>query len=272
MKLCTHRAARPAPKPRAAPAPRVARTPVARTPVARAAPTPRAAPAPSAPSGPGFLANLFGAFKSAAPAPAPAAAPKPLGTQPVRGRQGSVPRGRQASAAAPARSAAGPAVGGSKMDSGSLATYNGNGKYLAPAAVEALPKPKASSLMPGYNVFGDGMFFGEDMLKNQMVSLERSGCARERLCVQSHRRLVCRWANGRTASSLTTGATLCRLPRQLLLPRGRPPRMRRRCRSSTTSQLIPMTFRYVCCGCEGATVTRVKHCPCCCLDLAMNRC
>lgn len=55
------------------------------------------------------------------------------------------------------------------MDSGSLATYNGNGKYLAPAAVEALPKPKASSLMPGYNVFGDGMFFGEDMLKNQMV-------------------------------------------------------------------------------------------------------
>ena len=47
------------------------------------------------------------------------------------------------------------------MDSGSLATYNGNGKYLAPAAVEALPKPKASSLMPGYNVFGDGMFFGE---------------------------------------------------------------------------------------------------------------
>ena len=254
MKQCTHRAARPAPKPRAAPAPRVARTPVARTPVARAAPTPRAAPAPSAPSGPGFLANLFGAAKSAAPA----AAPKPLGTQPVRGRQGSVPRGRQASAAAPARSAAGPAVGGSKMDSGSLATYNGNGKYLAPAAVEALPKPKASSLMPGYNVFGDGMFFGEDMLKNQMVSLQRSGCARERLCVQSHRRMVCRWANGRTASSLTTGATLCRLPRHLLLPRGRPPRMRRRCRSSTTSQLIPMTFRYVCCGCEGATVTRVK--------------
>ena len=242
MKQCTHRAARPAPKPRAAPAPRVARTPVARTPVARAAPTPRAAPAPSAPSGPGFLANLFGANKS------PAAAPKPLGTQPVRGRQGSVPRGRQASAAAPARSAAGPAVGGSKMDSGSLATYNGNGKYLAPAAVEALPKPKASSLMPGYNVFGDGMFFGEDMLKNQMVSLQRSGCARERLCVQSHRRMVCRWANGRTASSLTTGATLCRLPRQLLLPRGRPPRMRRRCRSSTTSQLIPMTFRYSAAG------------------------
>ena len=239
MKQCTHRAARPAPKPRAAPAPRVARTPVA-----RAAPTPRAAPAPSAPSGPGFLANLFGAAKSAAPA----AAPKPLGTQPVRGRQASVPRGRQASAPAPARSAAGPALGGSKMDSGSLATYNGNGKYLAPAAVEALPKPKASSLMPGYNVFGDGMFFGEDMLKNQMVSLQRSGCARERLCVQSHRRMVCRWANGRTASSLTTGATLCRLPRHLLLPRGRPPRMRRRCRSSTTSQLIPMTFRYSAAG------------------------
>ena len=34
---------------------------------------------------------------------------------------------------------------------------------------QALPKPKDKSLMPGYNVFGDAMFFGEGMLKGEML-------------------------------------------------------------------------------------------------------
>jgi len=51
----------------------------------------------------------------------------------------------------------------------SLATYNGNGKYLTDEAVAALPKPEQGSLMPGYNVFGDGMFFGEGLLKGALV-------------------------------------------------------------------------------------------------------
>jgi len=51
----------------------------------------------------------------------------------------------------------------------SLATYNGSGKYLNKEAIAALPKQQQSSLMPGYNVFGDGMFFGEGMLKGEML-------------------------------------------------------------------------------------------------------
>jgi hypothetical protein len=51
----------------------------------------------------------------------------------------------------------------------SLATYNGNGKYLSDTAVQALPKPQEGSLMPGYNVFGDGFFFGEGLLKGEML-------------------------------------------------------------------------------------------------------
>jgi len=51
----------------------------------------------------------------------------------------------------------------------SLATYNGSGKYLNDAAIDALPKAQQNSLMPGYNVFGDGMFFGEGMLKGEML-------------------------------------------------------------------------------------------------------
>lgn len=64
---------------------------------------------------------------------------------------------------------AAPALGGNKASSGTLANYNGNGKYLGDAAMKALPKAQTSSLMPGYNVFGDGMFFGEGMLKGEMV-------------------------------------------------------------------------------------------------------
>ena len=37
----------------------------------------------------------------------------------------------------------------------SLATYNGNGKYLNKDAIAALPKEQQSSLMPGCNIFGD---------------------------------------------------------------------------------------------------------------------
>jgi hypothetical protein len=43
------------------------------------------------------------------------------------------------------------------------------GKYLGDAAVKALPKAQQPSLMPGYNVFGDGMFFGEGMLKETLA-------------------------------------------------------------------------------------------------------
>ena len=35
--------------------------------------------------------------------------------------------------------------------------------------MKALPKAQQSSLMPGYNVFGDGMFFGEGLLKGDMI-------------------------------------------------------------------------------------------------------
>lgn len=86
------------------------------------------------------------------------------GRIPVPGRQGT---GR---AAAPAPKASGPAGKlGDTTTSGSIATYNGNGKYLGPQAQAALPKPSQSSLMPGYNVFGDGFFFGEELLKEQLV-------------------------------------------------------------------------------------------------------
>ena len=44
-------------------------------------------------------------------------------------------------------------------------------QYLGPEAVAALPKAKEQSLMPGYNVFGDGLFFGEAMLKEKMVEV-----------------------------------------------------------------------------------------------------
>jgi len=54
-------------------------------------------------------------------------------------------------------------------ETGPLSRYNGNGKFLDDAAVAALPKPESESLMPGYNVFGDAMFFGEGMLKGEML-------------------------------------------------------------------------------------------------------
>ena len=53
------------------------------------------------------------------------------------------------------------------------------GKYLGDAAVKALPKAKEQSLMPGYNVFGDGFFFGEGMLKDVMAPVSCS-CAGSR--------------------------------------------------------------------------------------------
>ena len=57
------------------------------------------------------------------------------------------------------------------MTTGSIDTYNGNGKYLAPQAVEALPKAAVTSTVPGVNFFGDGFFFGEQMLKEVMVEV-----------------------------------------------------------------------------------------------------
>jgi len=104
-----------------------------------------------------------------------------MGTQPVQGRQGSMRGGnrqasgtRQVSMRAPTAgrsSAPVPAFGGSKSSSGTIATYNGSGNYLGDAAIKALPKANQQSLMPGYNIFGDGMFFGEGMLKGSMVEV-----------------------------------------------------------------------------------------------------
>jgi len=106
-----------------------------------------------------------------------------MGTQPVPGgrqgsfnpfrRQGTGRQGTQAAgpSASKGPGALGPAspTGGSKSSSGTLATYNGVGTYLGDAGINALPKAKEQSLMPGYNVFGDGMFFGEGMLKGDML-------------------------------------------------------------------------------------------------------
>jgi hypothetical protein len=66
-----------------------------------------------------------------------------------------------------------------QVSSGSLRNYNGNGKYLADEALKLLPVMSASApppIMPGYNVFGDSMFFGEGQLKDRFIQVCACAC------------------------------------------------------------------------------------------------
>ena len=67
-----------------------------------------------------------------------------------------------------------------QVSSGSLRNYNGSGKYLADEALKLLPVMSASApppIMPGYNVFGDSIFFGEGQLKDKFIQVCACACA-----------------------------------------------------------------------------------------------
>mmetsp|Transcript_47974 Transcript_47974/g.135538 ORF Transcript_47974/g.135538 Transcript_47974/m.135538 type:complete len:214 (+) Transcript_47974:110-751(+) len=87
----------------------------------------------------------------------------PQARAPATARRSSVPLAALPGRRAPARGAPAQGVVPDKSN------YKGNGEYLDAAGVAALPKASGDPARPGWNMGGDAMFFGEGMLKDQLV-------------------------------------------------------------------------------------------------------